>query len=173
MDLIDYGKIRVDLDPLIQRIRELPLSVWTYRCDPESYETCTLQYGSEIVKPFKKELDTVLQALELHFAPGYTNRVVLSCVPAGKGILGHTDDFGPAIRASSIHCHIPLITHPSIKMGFGKENSREYHLKQGHLYSMDETLWHYVKNPSRVDRIHLLLAYFPHDGNIQTLVKEH
>ena len=169
MDLIDYGLIKVDLNPLIQRVRGLPSDVWEYRSDKESYETTAIREGTAGFKMVQEELSKVLVALDKHFKPGFTNRVVLSCIPAGKSILGHTDDFGEKLRQTSIHCHIPLITHSSIKMGFGKENSREYHLKQGHLYSMDETIWHYVNNPSTIDRVHLLLAYFPHDGNTHNL----
>ena len=37
-------------------------------------------------------------------------------------------------------------------------------MEVGHLYSIDETQVHYVKNPSAIDRVHLLFAWFPHKG---------
>ena len=108
-------------------------------------------------------VDELLAGLEKYLTPGYTNRVLLSCIPAGEEILPHTDDFGGAVRSRSYHCHIPLITAPEIVMGF-PERDIEFHMEPGHLYSIDETEKHYVKNPTRIDRVHLLFAYFPHKG---------
>lgn len=153
----EYSKI--DLGNFKQIVEAIPSDKWTFRCDPESYETCVIRENDEAFP--KKEIQQLLDNLPLK--PGYTNRVVLSCVPAGKGILPHTDDFGEAVRNKSKHYHIPIITEESVILGF---DDGECHLKEGFLYSMDETQTHYVKNPSSVDRVHLLFAHFPHDGII-------
>lgn len=158
--ITDHGEVGCDLSGLIERINLIPESGWVFRGDPESYETKVVRQGHEWFPA--KEVGSVLKAVEC-FGAGYTNRVVLSCVPAGKWILPHTDDFGEEVRRASHHCHIPLITHPSVVMGF-PEHKRTYHLQVGHIYSMDETLRHYVKNDSGVDRVHLLFAFFPHAG---------
>jgi aspartyl/asparaginyl beta-hydroxylase (cupin superfamily) len=148
-----YGEVDYDFSPLIKRVKAI--SEWTFRLDPESYKTCKVREGDASFP--KEEIKALFEKVDL--PSGFQNRVVLSCVPAGEEILPHTDDFGEAIRNSSIHCHIPLITHESVVMGF---DSGETHLKAGHLYSMDETKRHWVKNPSDVDRVHLLFAHFPH-----------
>ena len=141
-------------------MQAIPLSDWTFRADPESYETLAIR---ESDKAFPKdEIQKILDSASSYLKPGYQNRVVLSCVPAGKGILPHTDDFGGAVRSKSAHYHIPLITDESVIMGI---DGQEYHLKEGFLYLMDETKEHYVKNPSNIDRIHLLFAHFPHLGD--------
>lgn len=160
--ITEYGKLDFDLGPLKEAVRSI--SNWKLRTDPESYKTRSIKQESQ---GFPKEIVQQLLDVALScFKPGYTNRVVLSCIPAGEEILPHTDDFGEEIRNTSIHCHIPLITHPSVVMGF---DVGELHLKEGFLYAMDETKRHYVKNPSKVDRIHLLFAYFPHDKNIKEI----
>ena len=167
MDIQDFGLVKADLLPLIKLVGDLPHSIWDKRSDRESKDTLVLRKGN----PYGKEIETEIRKIldQVQFKPGYTNREVLSLVPAYKEILGHFDDFGDQVRKTSIHCHIPLITDESIIMGFGKENSREYHLKKGHLYYMNETEWHYVKNPTSVDRVHLLFAYFPHDQSIENI----
>ncbi len=151
----EYGKI--DLGNLKQIVEAISSDKWTFRSDPESYQTCVIRENDTAFP--KKEIQQILDSLPLK--PGYTNRIVLSCVPAGKEILPHVDDFGDTVRRKSKHYHIPIITESSIILGFDNE---EIHLKEGFLYSMDETKTHYVKNPSSVDRVHLLFAHFPHDG---------
>ncbi len=156
-NLIEYGQI--DLHSLKEAVQAIPLSEWTYRVDPESFETRVIRENDGAFP--KDEIQKVLDAVNNYLPAGYQNRVVLSCVPAGKGILPHTDDFGEAIRSKSAHYHIPLITDLSVVMGI---EDIEYHLKEGYLYQLDETKEHYVKNPSNIDRIHLLFAHFPHQG---------
>lgn len=158
-----YGRVNVDLSPLIQRVHSLPSDAWVSRGDPESYKTSAVRQGDKHWASVAKEIDQLLEATFEYFEPGYFNRVVLSKIPAGEKILPHTDDFGDAIRKISTHCHIPLITHPDVKMGF-TENRIEHHLKAGYLYTMDETVYHYVNNDSDIDRVHLLFAHFPHSG---------
>ena len=110
------------------------------------------------VFPWQQVRDVLDVVGSWEFGPGYYNRLVLSCVPAGEGILPHTDDFGAAVQQRSHHCHLPLLTHPDVVMG-GPEG--EQHLMAGQLYVLDATQRHWVRNPSLVDRIHLLFAYFP------------
>lgn len=159
--LTDYGSVPCSLEPLRAVLANLQESDWVYRIDPESYKTKVVSEGTP--KFPRKVVDEIIQCCEPYFGAGYWNRLVLSCVPAGEGILPHRDDFGVKVRDASFHCHIPLITSPEIVMGF-PDHGEEAHLKAGHLYSMDETQTHYVKNPSSVDRVHLLFAYFPHEG---------
>ena len=55
-----------------------------------------------------------------------------------------------------------LVTHPWAVLG--TDDQGEQHLQAGHLYALDATVRHWCRNPSPVDRIHLLFAYFPHTG---------
>lgn len=160
IDLVEYGLLEADLDSLIERVRAVPKEAWTYRSDKESYNTAALRPGN----PAYIDAEKFLEATFKYFKPGYFSRVVYSLIPAGKSIDPHVDDFGEELRNTSLHCHIPLITDEKVIMGFGEEGKEnEYHLKAGHLYSMDETIRHYVHNYSDVDRVHLLFAYHPHD----------
>lgn len=150
-----YGLIDYDFEPLIKEVQAI--KDWIYRLDPESETTCVVRQGH---KEFPEEIINLIDKAQKQFLePGYSNRIVLSCVPAGKEILPHTDDFGADIENASLHCHIPLITSENIILGFDDE---AFHLEQGHLYTMDVTKRHYVVNPTQVDRIHLLFAHFPH-----------
>ena len=158
----EYGKVDYDLTSLIEEVRSIPPSAWKYRNDPESYETMSLSSGSPHFP--EQSVQGLLNQTEILFGkPGYTNRVLLSCIPAGKSILPHTDDFSVAIRSKSYHCHIPIITKPGIIMGF-PDDGLEIYMEPGFLYSIDETRKHYVNNPTDLDRVHLLFAYFPHYG---------
>jgi len=161
-NLIDYGDVPMEvLAPLIRETQALSKARWVHRGDPESYETTAIR------KDLPSQTQEVLGWIADHLLkPGFFNRVVLSCVPAGKKILPHTDNFGEPVKSQSIHCHLPLVTDPTIVLGF----ERGHHLEVGHVYRMDESQRHWVDNPSACDRIHLLFAFWPHDGNILDLL---
>lgn len=159
---IDHGPVPASLEALIAAVREIPAAAWVHRVDPESDKTTVVREGSPAL-PAALVTAAIGAAVEAYLPAGYQNRIVLSRVPAGEGILPHRDDFGEAIRSASFHCHIPLITAEAAVLGFPQQNRVE-HLLAGHLYSIDETEEHYVANPSAVDRIHLLFAHFPHNG---------
>lgn len=163
-NLIEYGEVPMDvLAPLIREVQALPREQWVHRGDPESYTTTAIR------KNLPPSTETVLAWIETHLLrPGFFNRVVLSCVPAGEKILPHTDNFGEPVKSKSIHCHLPLVTDPTIMLGF----DAGHHLEVGHVYRMDESQRHWVDNPSTCDRIHLLFAFWPHDGNILPLLTQ-
>lgn len=155
--LTDYGAVTVELAPLVAAVTAIPASAWVPRGDPESEDTKAIRENDPLFpgQLLSAALDSVGRAM---FGVGYVNRVVLSMVPAGKGILPHTDDFGARVQSASYHCHLPLITDPSVMMG-GPEG--ECHLQRGRLYVMDARCRHWVRNPSGIDRVHVLFAYFP------------
>lgn len=160
MMLTPYGRAPVDLASLITVAQAIPAEGWTSRTDTESYQTQAVrEHDPYFPVCLLNDLLTVIG--EWAFGMGYFNRVVLSRVPAGCGILPHTDDVGARVHSTSYHCHLPLITDPAIVMG-GPEG--EQHLEQGHLYTMDLHCRHWVRNPSAVDRVHVLFAYFPEAG---------
>lgn len=160
--LTRYGAVPIDLGPLRSALHALPSGAWVFRADPESDKTCAIREGGPHF-PQRLVQDVLDAAVEAFLKPGYQNRVVLSMVPAGEGILPHRDDFGEAVRSASMHCHIPLITDAACVMGF-PEHGIEEHLAVGVLYGMDETQLHFVRNATATDRIHLLFAHFPHGG---------
>lgn len=155
------GTLRASLASICAAMRGIPTEAWEYRSDPESDKTRVVRAGQQSWPIVATQVECLLQeASAQYFPPGNWNRVVLSCVPAGEQILPHVDNFGPDVQSRSVHCHIPLVTHPDVIMGYGTEGN-EVHLHVGHLYILDATQRHYVRNPSSVDRIHLLFAYFP------------
>lgn len=160
-----YGRVPAEvLAPLIAQVQDIPEAEWKHRGDPESYKTKAIR------QRLPSEVPVVLGWIEQHLlVPGTFNRVVLSMVPAGEAILPHTDNFGAEVRSHSIHGHLPLITDPSIILGF-ENPSEEWHLEEGTVYRMDESHRHYVKNPSDVDRIHLLFAFWPHNRQLQDVL---
>lgn len=158
----EVGVLDTPLDRLVAALKACSYDAWIYRTDRESDKTCVIRAGSPAWGPLAENIATLLQEVETRFfPPGYTNRVLLSCVPAGEQILPHTDDFGSEVQRTSVHCHIPIQTHPDVVMGYG-ENNTEVHMQGGHLYILDATKRHYVRNPTTIDRVHLLFAYFPH-----------
>lgn len=161
-----YGRVPADvLAPLMAQVQAIPESEWVYRGDPESYKTKVIR------QRLPSEVPVVLEWIEQHLlVPGTFNRVVLSMVPAGEEILPHTDNFGE-VRHYSIHGHLSLITDPSIVLGF-EDPAEEWHLAEGTVYRMDESHRHYVKNPSDVDRIHLLFAFWPHNRQLQDVLEK-
>lgn len=160
MHLSNVGEIH-GLSELVEAVRRIPFEVWTYRLDPESDKTRVVRENSPAF-PLSLVLQVTEQAAQ-YLGEGYSNRMVLSCVPAGEGILPHRDDFGADVRNRSYHCHVPVVTAPEAVMGFPQLGVEE-HLEFGKLYVMDESHIHYVKNPSAIDRVHLLFAWFPHKG---------
>lgn len=158
----DFGKLDFELSSWIEDIKFIPKSAWTFRGDPESYKTTYIYSGSPHFP--EEKMTRLIPLIEQKIGQaGYVNRVLLSCVPAHESILPHTDDFGTVTRSKSYHCHVPLITQPGIILGY-PEAGLEAYLEPGHLYVIDETQKHYVTNPTDLDRVHLLLAFFPHMG---------
>jgi len=157
-----YGPLDISLDPIIARVQGIPGSEWTYRGDLESKDTRVVRESSTNFPKDEAE-ELFAQVSRQYLGPGYMNRAVLSCVPAGKGILPHVDDFGEEVRQASIHCHLPLITDPAAVMEF-PGLGETHHLEAGCLYAMDERETHCVRNPASIDRIHLLFAFFPDRG---------
>lgn len=155
-----YGQVGINWSDCLNALQDIPRSAWVGRSDPESDTTSAIRENDPGFP--EKELAAILAAAMRAYLPdGYQNRVVLSRVPARGRILPHRDDFGAAVNTKSLHCHIPLITHPNAVIGFPEHNIRE-HMLAGHLYSMDASEVHYVDNESSIDRIHLLFAHFPH-----------
>ncbi len=165
--LSDYGKLEIDLSPLIQGVLAIPESEWVFRSDKESFTTCVVREGSTAWKIVEDQIKPVLNQVEIKLNPGFFTRLVLSSVPAGGYILPHEDDFGALIHNSSLHCHIPLTTSTEAILGF--TGLGEANLKVGSLYSMDESHNHYARNDSTTNRIHLLLAHHPHDGILSAI----
>lgn len=57
-----------------------------------------------------------------------------------------------------VRCHLPIITHPDVKM---KIENTEYHLEAGKLWFTRVDKMHSVKNDSDIDRVHLVIDFKP------------
>lgn len=165
--LLDFGVVPDDLlDPLCEQIMALPPSSWVFRGDVESMETMKIR--ADVNVWLKEATKPIFTWMELHaIRPGGFNRIVLSKVPAQKQILPHTDDRD----VDKMHCHLPLITEKKVVLRY-PQHKKSYHLKRGHIYRMDKNQEHAVDNPTMTDRIHLLFAYWPHDGNWNAVMKK-
>lgn len=91
-----------------------------------------------------------------------TERVRLLKMNAGGKLGRHTDitDRAGGTRDGQIvRFHIPLITDPSIKLITWDLDGqrREQHLHPWHMYYLDARKPHAVKNPSNVNRVHLVV----------------
>ena len=52
--------------------------------------------------------------------------------------------------------HIPIVTHPDIKLYNGGD---EIHMESGKVYMIDHTIEHSVDNPTDCERIHLVIDW--------------
>jgi len=74
-------------------------------------------------------------------------------VPANGEITPHRDE---QVKADEHRLHWPLVSHPDIKMSW-PEHDLELHLEPGHLYEVNPHQLHTVINPTKVDRVHLMV----------------
>ena len=70
-----------------------------------------------------------------------------------QGIAPHIDDWMPN-EINWRRFHIPLISHPDIKMRWPNDNI-ELHLAPGYLYEVRYDRLHEVVNPTEFERIHI------------------
>jgi hypothetical protein len=89
--------------------------------------------------------------------PGYTvSKAMFAKLPAGKSIPGHIDSI-PILRHSR-RFHVPIVTHEDVAFSV---DGKVFHLETGHLYEINNCLFHTVENNSPCDRIHLIVDLLP------------
>lgn len=83
-------------------------------------------------------------------------RVIFTRLPAHKGIPKHRDS--GSFLENHRRIHIPIVTHPDV-MFLAGENWQ--HLARGTMYELNNQRPHAVRNPTDVDRIHLIMDILP------------
>jgi aspartyl/asparaginyl beta-hydroxylase (cupin superfamily) len=103
------------------------------------------------------------------FFGGICIRSFLANLSPFKNISSHVD---LSDTLTKVHrCHLPIITNEEVIFGIGKN---EYNLKEGILYEVNNTDYHYVNNNSSKNRIHLIIdiLQYKYNRNILKLYKD-
>ena len=98
-----------------------------------------------VMQPYIKEI--------VNSISNYVLKVRLMKLKAGAELKPHRDFFkddGPSVT----RIHIPVFTNPQVMFSVGEETK---HLEAGHIYTVDVSQTHSVKNKGSEDRIHLIL----------------
>ena len=169
-----------DVDAVLERIKEVPESLWISENagKPYKYETLSdtrhimfrFYNGSDNVSdydthPLWSEWQELLLPIVEHAAErlGYKEyrfpRVMLARIPAGCEILPHTDD-GASYYIHKIH--VPLITNPKKTFHIGKQAK---HLSVGEIVEVNNKRKHSVTNEGELDRIHFIFECYNMDDH--------
>ena len=93
---------------------------------------------------------------------GHVARTRYAVLKAGEEIKPHLD----INTDKAVRIHIPLITHPDVVVGTkGKKRTLEQHMPaDGSVWFLNQAYEHWVKNPSDIDRVHLVVVVTGQDG---------
>jgi hypothetical protein len=105
----------------------------------------------------------VLDMIEEHV--GHVARTRYAVLKAGEEIKPHLD----INTDKAVRIHIPLITHEDVVVGTqGKKCTLEKHMPaDGSVWFLNQGFKHWVKNPSDVDRVHLVVVVTGQDGILE------
>ena len=168
-----------DLAALIQRVKEIPESLWESQNEAKPNKIAQLNETRHIMFRFITDTDRVFDfsdhpvlwnqwkdmllpvmeqaAAAFRYADYRFPRVMLARVPAGGDISGHYD--GEA--SHYVHkIHVPLITNDKALFRVGR---KEMHLPAGEIYEVNNKRIHAVKNGGTTDRIHLIFECYNMD----------
>ena len=103
------------------------------------------------LKPY---LDEIISQIKNFY--GYTSilltRVIITELPKGSIIPEHADE-GELLNTNH-RVHIPLVSDPTVKFSL---DHKDYYLKPGYAYEINNQLIHAVRNESNIDRIHMII----------------
>ena len=165
-----------DVKALIQRVRQIPESLWDAQNEAKPNKIAQLNDTRHILFRFTTDTnrvfdysdhpvlwdgwkDVLLPIMEQAAKYlGYTDyrfpRVMFARVPAGGDISGHYD--GEA--SHYIHkIHVPLLTNERVLFRVGR---KEMHLPAGEIYEVNNKRIHAVTNGGSTDRIHLIFECY-------------
>lgn len=110
-------------------------------------------YVAEVLDMIEKEI-------------GHVARTRYAVLKAGEEIQPHID----INTDKAIRIHIPLITHEDVVIGVkGKHRVVEEHMPaDGGVWFLNQAYSHWVKNPSDVDRVHLVIVVIGQDGILES-----
>ena len=111
----------------------------------------------------KGYVSEVLDMIEQNI--GHVARTRYAVLKAGEEIKPHLD----INTDKAVRIHIPLITHPDVVIGTkGKKRTVETHMPaDGGVWFLNQAYEHWVKNPSDVDRVHLVVVVTGQDGILE------
>lgn len=95
------------------------------------------------------------QIIRRHYSPqGTIIRAMFAKLLAGKSIDEHFDDHPTFTVGHRIH--VPLVTNEKVRFVI---DGADYNLKEGVAYEVSNLDFHYVANPSEMDRVHFIFDY--------------
>ena len=168
-----------DVKALIQRVRQIPESLWESQNEAKPNKIAQLNETRHIMFRFITDTDRVFDysdhpqlwdewkdvlvpvmeqaAQALGYADCRFPRVMFARVPAGGDISGHYD--GEA--SHYIHkIHVPLLTNAQVLFRVGR---KEKHLPAGEIFEVNNKRVHSVTNGGSTDRIHLIFECYNTD----------
>jgi hypothetical protein len=167
-----------DVDTVIERIKEIPESLWISENagKPNKYEALSdtrhimfrfFNGGDKVFDyddhPLWRDWQDVLLPIMEQAAErlGYKDyrfpRVMFARIPAGCEIMPHTDD-GASYYINKIH--VPLITNPKTTFHIGRQAR---HLSVGEIVEVNNKRKHSVTNEGELDRIHFIFECYNMD----------
>lgn len=132
----------------------LLLDLDTLGGDDVSKQCSKSEYWDQIyIESFFNEL---CEKLNTHLGKGYPTSSMFDLMEPKGYIEPHTDNLSLPARVNH-RIHVPIVTDPSII--FTNETD-VIHMKEGHIYEIENHLLHSVSNPTDdIRRIHLLLDW--------------
>ena len=133
-----------DLGPLVEMVDNVPWKA-EYR-NPYSV-ACLRVHTAALSEEYKKLIRSYSDRY------GKMIRCDIRKVPPNGEITPHTD---PNVEEGERRLHWPILSHPNIKMIWPKADD-ELYMEPGHLYEVNPHQLHQVLNPTKVDRVHLMV----------------
>ncbi|MCA9792616.1 MAG: aspartyl/asparaginyl beta-hydroxylase domain-containing protein [Candidatus Eremiobacteraeota bacterium] len=128
---------------------------------PQSQSDHRLSGDFPFYRKWASMIDPIIEAstTAYGFAHGQVSRIMLAKLLAG-GELGVHVDAAPSAEVPH-KIHVPLVTESQVV--FVAED-QSYHLAAGRAWEVNNRVPHGGRNPSSIDRIHLIFDYFDADG---------
>ncbi len=113
----------------------------------EKNDTVTL----DKLKPYLDEIISQVKNF-YRYSSILLTRVIITELPKGSIIPEHVDE--GELLSTNHRVHIPLVSDPAVKFSLDHKN---YYLKPGCAYEINNQLIHAVRNESNIDRIHMII----------------
>jgi hypothetical protein len=172
-DLTDRLPFKIDLERAVRELQSLEGANWLSHYDAalaDGWTTIPLvshdgsasnensqllgKWGQYKQTPYVDKLPYFREILNAFKCPH--GRIRIMKLLPGTIIREHRDTFEEVsdYAFGQVRLHIPIITNDKVIFTVGGKN---YHLKEGHLYYVNFTKKHYVRNDGAVARTHLVL----------------
>lgn len=166
--------LRSDLDiaPLRQKVEQLTEQDWAGSGREQKFHvhrhTASLILATDnfkhlpptyspLFEHFKDEVQPVLDVIASFYGnKGMFLRVLLVRLTEGEVIDAHFDEGVSLLHSHRVH--IPIITNDQVMFCVGGEKR---HLAAGEIWEINNATVHYVENPSRHARVHMIVDWAP------------